>query len=186
MLWIVDQFEEVFTLCRDESGRGRFLGNLVYAALVPGGRNLVVLALRADFSASARRFRSWLRRWRDSISWLARWTPGTPRDDRRARVARRLNESRLAGVILEDVANEPGALPLLEHALWNVEPAPGKSADARRLPRERGVQSAIARRVEGIYAAFGRGADDRAANHAAADAARRRHGRHRRRAAMDG
>jgi Novel STAND NTPase 1/TIR domain len=49
VLWVVDQAEEVFTLCRDEHARGRFVDNLLYAASVPGGRSVVVLTLRADF-----------------------------------------------------------------------------------------------------------------------------------------
>ncbi len=38
-LLFVDQLEEVFTLCSDEGERAAFLGNLVYAATIPGGRD---------------------------------------------------------------------------------------------------------------------------------------------------
>ena len=46
---VVDQLEELFTLCRDEHERRRFLDALVDAASVPDGRTVVVVALRADF-----------------------------------------------------------------------------------------------------------------------------------------
>ena len=51
----VDQAEEVFTLCRDEHERGRFLDNLLYAARSADGRSVVVLTLRADFYPGPRR-----------------------------------------------------------------------------------------------------------------------------------
>jgi hypothetical protein len=49
VLVLVDQCEELFTLCRDDEARAAFLHNLHYAAMVPGGRTTVVLTLRADF-----------------------------------------------------------------------------------------------------------------------------------------
>jgi hypothetical protein len=49
MLLVIDQFEEVFTLCADEAERTAFLANLCYAASMPGGRTAVVVAMRADF-----------------------------------------------------------------------------------------------------------------------------------------
>ena len=49
VLVVVDQLEEAFTLCSDEGERAAFLGNLMYAASIPGGRCVVVVAMRADF-----------------------------------------------------------------------------------------------------------------------------------------
>ncbi|MEU4522954.1 XRE family transcriptional regulator [Amycolatopsis sp. NPDC024027] len=46
---IVDQFEELFTLCGDESQRARFIDALVTAAADPASRARVVLGVRADF-----------------------------------------------------------------------------------------------------------------------------------------
>ena len=51
VLVLVDQCEELFTLCRDDAARAAFLRNLHYAAMIPGGRTTVVLTLRADFYA---------------------------------------------------------------------------------------------------------------------------------------
>ena len=47
--FVVDQFEEVFTLCRDEDERSALIDNLLYAATVPDGQATVLLTLRADF-----------------------------------------------------------------------------------------------------------------------------------------
>jgi hypothetical protein len=46
---VVDQLEEVFTLCREESQRRQLFANLLYAAAAAGGRTVVVVTLRADF-----------------------------------------------------------------------------------------------------------------------------------------
>ena len=61
VVWVVDQFEEIFTLCDDEKERAQFLANLLYAAFIPGGRNAVVLTLRADFYQEVRRLPGTLR-----------------------------------------------------------------------------------------------------------------------------
>jgi hypothetical protein len=44
---LVDQFEELFTLCKDEAARAAFIGGLLAAA--EGGSATVVVTLRADF-----------------------------------------------------------------------------------------------------------------------------------------
>jgi energy-coupling factor transporter ATP-binding protein EcfA2 len=49
IVWVIDQLEEVFTLCLDEPERKQFLDNLLYAASIPDGRSVVVLTMRADF-----------------------------------------------------------------------------------------------------------------------------------------
>src|SRR5258708_21841673 len=49
-LLVVDQFEELFTLCRDENERAAFVDNLM-TAVEANGPTLVVITLRADFYA---------------------------------------------------------------------------------------------------------------------------------------
>ncbi|MCA1698729.1 MAG: hypothetical protein LC790_07465, partial [Actinobacteria bacterium] len=46
---VVDQLEELFTLCGDERQRERFVAVVLYAATVHGGRALVVVTMRGDF-----------------------------------------------------------------------------------------------------------------------------------------
>lgn len=49
LLLVVDQFEGVFTLCREADERSRFIRALVAAAHAEGSRCRVVLGVRADF-----------------------------------------------------------------------------------------------------------------------------------------
>ncbi|MEN2423721.1 hypothetical protein AABB02_37125 [Streptomyces rimosus] len=49
VLVVVDQFEEVFTVCGSERERTAFITALVTAAQAPNSRCRVVLGIRADF-----------------------------------------------------------------------------------------------------------------------------------------
>jgi energy-coupling factor transporter ATP-binding protein EcfA2 len=51
VLLIVDQLEEVFTLCRDETERRQLFSTLLYVTSAPGGRSVVIVTMRADFYA---------------------------------------------------------------------------------------------------------------------------------------
>ncbi len=116
-----DQFEETFTLCADETERAAFLTNLCYAATIPGGRLVVVAAMRADFyhrcasypqlaALAARQFlvspigAAGLRDVIEQPAWRAglELQPG------------------LVATVMGDVADRPGSLPLLEYVLWEV------------------------------------------------------------------
>jgi len=122
VLLVVDQFEEVFTLCRDERERKAFFANLVYAATIPGGGAGVVLAMRADFY---HRCGAYLELAQQFAAEHYLVSPLQPDGMRQAieEPARRVGltfEPGLVATILADVADQPGALPLLEHALLEV------------------------------------------------------------------
>ncbi|MDR1227445.1 MAG: TIR domain-containing protein [Azoarcus sp.] len=46
---LVDQFEETFTLCRDDGIRRAFIDNLLFAASQHNGPGIVILTVRSDF-----------------------------------------------------------------------------------------------------------------------------------------
>lgn len=54
---LVDQFEEVFTLCPQEPERLRFIDNLRYAGFTESGQTVIVITMRADFLAQAALYR---------------------------------------------------------------------------------------------------------------------------------
>ena len=51
LLLVVDQFEELFALCRSEEERASFIGNLLTASSEIDGPVILVITLRADFYA---------------------------------------------------------------------------------------------------------------------------------------
>ncbi len=119
LLLVVDQFEELFTLCRSDAERSGFVDNLLTAAFEPDGLALVVIALRADFYAHCAAFP----RLREALSKYQEYIgPMTAEELRRAieepaRCGHWELEAGLVELLLKDVGDEPGALPLLSHAL---------------------------------------------------------------------
>ena len=157
VLLIVDQFEEVFTLCQDETERRRFLDNLLYASSVAQGRTVVVLTMRADFYARAATYAELADRLAD---YQVLVTPMQAEELRQAieAPARRVGLSFDAGLvdtILADVAHQPGGLPLLEHALLELwERRLGRQLTFAAYREIGGVEGAIARRAEEEYGAL--------------------------------
>src|SRR5206468_2929188 len=49
LVLVVDQFEEIFTLCRDDAERRGFVDAILHAQQTERRPTLVVLAMRADF-----------------------------------------------------------------------------------------------------------------------------------------
>jgi WD40 repeat protein len=157
VMYVVDQFEEVFTLCRDEAERRAFFANLLYAASFPDGRSKVLLTLRADFyhrCAAYPELAQQLAAEQYLVSPL-------DRDGLRQAIeepARRVGlsfEPGLARTIVDDVEKQPGTLPLLEHALlelWKRRRAGVLTLAAYH--ESGGVEEAVARRADEIFATF--------------------------------
>ena len=116
---LVDQFEEVFSLCGDEGERKVFIDNLLNAATDATGQAIVLLTMRADFYGKCAPYPQLAAALSDDQFLLG---PMTPDELREAIVApaQRFGcevEPALVERLLSDVADQPGSLPLLEHAL---------------------------------------------------------------------
>ncbi|HEY0380076.1 MAG TPA: TIR domain-containing protein [Pyrinomonadaceae bacterium] len=157
VVWVVDQFEEIFTLCADERERTQFLANLLYAAFIPGGRNAVVLTLRADFYQKCAAYPELSER------IAAQQFLVSPMDEENLKQAIEEPawhvglefEQGLVETILDDIQSQPGALPLLEHALLELwERRRGNMLTLEAYRESGGVQGAIAKRADAIYASL--------------------------------
>jgi WD40 repeat protein len=179
---VVDQFEELFTLCPDEDERRAFITALCAAAGGTGrddesgaGREaaaavrpaaLVVLGLRADFYPHALRYP-------ELVAELQRRQvlvgPMTEEELRSAIVepARKAAldvEAGLVEVLLRDLApadrqerltaaHEPGTLPLLSHALLATwDLSRGGQLTVADYRASGGIQGAVAASAEEVYA----------------------------------
>lgn len=149
----VDQFEELFTLCRDEGERRAYIDNLLTAAEAED-RATVVIVLRADFYAHCAQYanlRQVVARRQEYIG------PMSTEELRRAieEPARQEEwefEPGLVDLILRDVGDEPGALPLLSHALLETwRRRRGRTLTLAGYAAAGGVQGAIAQTAEGVY-----------------------------------
>lgn len=143
---VVDQFEELFTLCSDEPERERFLTALL------DHQGPVVLGLRADFYETALRY--------PQLAGLLQHgqvlvTPMTEAQLREvivepARSADLELENGLVELLLRDTARESGGLPLLSHTLQTIvelaelEDPPSRAIGVAHYRAAGGVQGATA------------------------------------------
>jgi serine/threonine protein kinase/ABC-type glycerol-3-phosphate transport system substrate-binding protein len=154
LLIVVDQLEEVFTLVDDGLERSHLLGSLRAAALEPDSRVRIITTLRADFydiPLSVPGFGDLLAARTEAI------TPMRPEELERAIVAPAdraglVVEPRLLAEMIADLADRPGALPLLQYALTElVERADGGALTLDAYRRIGRVSGALARRAEQLF-----------------------------------
>jgi hypothetical protein len=154
LLLVVDQFEELFALCRSEGERASFIANLLTAASEAGGPIIVVITLRADFYAHCAKYvqlREALARNQEYIGAM------NSKELRRAieEPAQRGHwdiEPGLVDVLLRDVGQEPGALPLLSHALMETwQRRRGRMMTLGGYASSGGVHGAIAETAETVF-----------------------------------
>jgi len=154
LLIVVDQLEEVFTMIADDLERTRFLSSLRAAALGPDSRVRIVATLRADFfdaPLSVPGFGDLLAARTEAI------TPMSPEELERAIVAPAdqaglVVEPRLLAEMIAEVADRPGALPLLQYALTELaERSEGRTLTLDAYRRIGRVSGAIARRAEQLF-----------------------------------
>ncbi|MFD3836474.1 hypothetical protein ACFWWC_09465 [Streptomyces sp. NPDC058642] len=154
-LLVVDQFEEVFTLCADPAERTRFLGQLL-TANDPATRLRVVIAVRADFYGRCAEHGPLAEALRDSTLLVGPMTPAQLREAvvRPAAARRTVVERALTARIVADVAGEPGGLPLMAHALREVwRRRTGKTLTLAAYEAVGGVRGAVAHTAESVYTA---------------------------------
>jgi WD40 repeat protein len=154
LLLLVDQFEELFTLCRDESERRLFIDNLVTAVAEPEGPAVVVIALRADFYAHCSPYQGL----RDLLAKDQIYIGPMSRHELRAAIeapARQTGwsfEPGLVELLLRDAGDEPGALPLLSHALLATwQRRRGRELTLAGYAESGGVHGAIAATAEAVF-----------------------------------
>jgi len=154
---IVDQLEEVFTLCRDETQRRQLLSLLLDAATAPGGRTIVIVTLRTDFYARCASYPELAQLISDRQMLVGAMDSDELRqaiEEPAHRVGLELEEG-LPDTILADVAGEPGALPLLEHALLELwERRRGTMLTLEGYRQAGGVDGALAQRADQIFDEF--------------------------------
>ncbi|WP_221349273.1 helix-turn-helix domain-containing protein [Streptomyces beigongshangae] len=150
---VVDQFEEVFTLCRDTGERAGFLARLL-AAAEPGSRLRVVLGVRADFYGRCAEHRELADALREANLLVGPMSPAELREAvvKPAQAAGLIVERELTARLVEEVSGEPGGLPLLSHVLretWRRRR--GRVLTMEAYEAAGGVHGAIAQTAEEIY-----------------------------------
>ena len=158
-LLIVDQFEEIFILCADDNQRGAFISRLLslcsLPANLPGKADArVVLTLRDDFWRDCAQFSDLSRMIQANHELVAPLNTDELRKamEHQAHIVNLRFEADLITIILEDVQDEPGAMPLLQHALAELwKRRHGGWLLLKEYNAIGGVRGAIAHTANGIY-----------------------------------
>ncbi|TQE40531.1 nSTAND1 domain-containing NTPase [Streptomyces ipomoeae] len=150
---LVDQFEEVFTLCRSADERTEFMERLL-SARTPGSRLRVVIAVRADFYGRCAEHRGLADALRDANLLVGPMNPAELREAvvRPAQAAGLIVERELTARLVAEVKDEPGGLPLLSHVLretWRRRK--GRALTLAAYEAAGGVRGAIAQTAEQVY-----------------------------------
>jgi formylglycine-generating enzyme required for sulfatase activity/energy-coupling factor transporter ATP-binding protein EcfA2 len=156
ILLIADQFEEIFTVVADEELRKKFIDVLLsgFPDHTEGNRPdiCLVLTLRADFYGMVLRYRPLADALQSRIENLGPMT----RDELRQAIENPAGavhfEVGLVDTLLDDVADQPGTLPLLQFALREM----WARLEIPQMTRANydaigGVKGALAQRAQAIF-----------------------------------
>jgi WD40 repeat protein len=153
-LLVVDQFEELFTLCHSEEERVAFINNLLTVAYDVNAQTTIVITLRADFYAHCAVYPEL----REALAQHQEYIGTMNQEELRRAIeepARRERwelEPGLVDLLLHDVGNEPGALPLLSHALLETwQRRRGRMMTLSGYASSGGVRGAIAETAETVF-----------------------------------
>jgi len=154
LLLVVDQFEETFTLCKDLDERKAFIENLLSLAEEENSSSRVVITLRADFYHHCFEYeglRLTLEKHQANLGAMTQ-------DELREAILQPAENNNwkfqdgLVEQILQDVGSEPGALPLLSHALLETwKRRQGRTLTLQGYHEAGGVKKAITQTAESVY-----------------------------------
>ncbi|MFI1172497.1 nSTAND1 domain-containing NTPase [Streptomyces melanogenes] len=151
---IVDQFEEVFTLCHDPEERNRFIA-LLSRARDPESRLRVVLGTRADFYSHCLEHPDLAAVVHEASLPVRPLTPAELREVILKSTAAEglIVERSLTARVLEEATAEPGSLPLLSHALLETwRRRRGRTLSLQAYELAGGLRGAITQSAEHAYA----------------------------------
>ncbi|HSL30089.1 MAG TPA: protein kinase [Anaerolineales bacterium] len=154
LVLVIDQFEEIFTLVEDEAERALLLESIAAAVLDERSRLRVIVTLRADFTDKPLRYVDFGEMMNRRFEFVL---PMTADEMERAvagpaqRVGLRL-EKGLVSTIIREAGNQPGTLPLLQHALSELfERREGRTLTNKAYREIGGVLGGLGRSAETIY-----------------------------------
>ena len=150
---IVDQFEEVFTVCQDLAERARFI-DLLLMAEEETSRLRVVVAVRADFYGRCAEHSGLAEALRDSSLLVGPMSHAELRDAivKPALAAGLIVERSLTARIVRQADGDPGSLPLVSHALLETwRRRRGRVLTEEMYDAAGGIHGAVAATAERVY-----------------------------------
>lgn len=155
---VVDQFEEVLTLCRDDGARQAFVDNLLRVTKSEGPRHTVILTMRDDFMGQVSRLPALAGQFERVLTVVVPPTASELRDaieKPAAQIGLKFEEG-LVDQLLKDVVDEPAGLPLLQFTLLKLWEARDHNRITRRAyDRLGGGRECLARSADEVWVQLG-------------------------------
>jgi WD40 repeat protein/serine/threonine protein kinase/DNA-binding XRE family transcriptional regulator len=152
LVLVIDQFEELFTLVSDREIRDLFIDSLVTAVMDPSSRMHVIITLRADFIDRPLEYVDLGELLRERSAFVLPLTPDELEEAVNGPTRRvgLIPETGLTARIVRELGDQPGMLPLLQHALSELY----ERRDGRRLTLKAYKQ------IGGVLGSLGGSAED--------------------------
>ena len=151
---LVDQFEEIYTLCSEQADQNTFVGNLLHAASDVGADVSVVLTLRTDFIGNTQRHPAL----NQLVTELGIIVPAMDAAEVREAITKpaaysgRRFDPALVELLVQDTVGRDGALPLLQFALQRLWDAMREGKDPAEAYKDiGGVGGALAQEADQLY-----------------------------------
>ena len=155
LLLVVDQLEELFSLCDDED-RDRFLDVLTEAVTAQNDRLHVVATLRADYFDRPLAHPGFGSLMRDAVLPIPAMTPAELEAAVTGPASAGLEiQPGLAAELVSAVASQPAALPALQFTLYELAERGGSRLTRDALNALGGVAGAIGNRAEELFNGLG-------------------------------
>ncbi|MCP2242389.1 WD40 repeat [Lentzea aerocolonigenes] len=157
LVLVIDQFEEIFTLCAAPSRRSQFIDMLLAAVVASNSRTRVVLGVRSDFYPHCAQHPALAAALTDAQILLGAMTPD---ELRRAITQPAVKagcsvEAALLTTLVAEAAGRSGVLPLVSHALLETwRRRRGHSLTLAGYQAAGGIHGALARSAEAVFAAL--------------------------------
>ncbi|NMG19457.1 pentapeptide repeat-containing protein [Brasilonema bromeliae] len=156
VLLVADQFEEVFTLCKDITERQQFFECLLGALEKTGDKLCLVLTMRADFfgKCAEQEYSGLAQQIQQNLVTV---TPMNSEELRQAIVepAKQVSlevEPELVNQIIADVEGSPGSLPLLQFTLTEIcQQREDEKLTLSTYTRLGGVKGTLQKRANQVY-----------------------------------
>ena len=151
---VIDQFEEIFTLCPSGDVRQAFINNIVNLIQVTAPKHIVVLTMRSDFESQVARVANF----KVMFDWAQVRVTAMDASELRQAIEKPAElvglkfEEGIVDALLNDVLGEPAALPLLQFTLlklWDHRERNRVTWDAYQ--RLGGGRLALARSADSFY-----------------------------------
>ena len=154
LILLVDQFEEIYTLCKNSVQRDRFVENLLHAAAEEAQQMLIIITLRSDFLDDIQKKPSLSR----LFSGQGYLVPAMDAEELREIIVKPTNQTGYTfdeatiSWLVSDTKGRDGALPLLQCALSDIWQGLQKGiAPVETLKAMGCVGGVLAGRAQAVY-----------------------------------